>query len=89
MLDKKLKRKWCAALRGGKWRQIKKNYHDDTEDGRCCLGVLGEIIGGRPGCYCVLLNEHLEDTLQGRLARYNDEQGKSFSEIADWIEENL
>ena len=91
MLDKKLKRKWVAALRGGTWTQIIRNYRcGDT--GRCALGVLSETIS--PGVDPhIALGTHELDSISYdqwcRIVEMNDHQNRTFPEIADWIEENL
>ncbi len=40
-MDKKVKKQWVAALRGGKYKQTKSTLRD--EDGYCCLGVLCQL----------------------------------------------
>lgn len=97
-----LKQKWIDALRSGKYSQAKGRLEDGGS--YCCLGVLcvvaglkiakegdyvdgtalyegydpiWNIFGGRPG-----------ESPQDRLAPMNDE-GKSFSVIADYIEKNI
>lgn len=69
----------------------------------CCLGVLGEITqkdfiknvdelsldnGGGLLCYDIAEPMGLKGDIQSKLAEMNDD-GKSFDQIADWIEENL
>lgn len=98
-MDAELKAKWTAALRSGEYKQGK----GQLRDGRgkfCCLGVLcnvasmqisknGEspIVGGIEndyrGAFVPLIGEKYFD-----LYLMND-NGKSFPEIADYIETNL
>jgi hypothetical protein len=93
-MDAQLKAKWVEALRSGKYSQCKKRLTDGV--GHCCLGVLADAAGlqiGKevgddlPGGYIKF------DDLLGRdysmFPRMNDDEGKSFSEIADYIEANL
>src|SRR5688572_8236 len=50
-LDKRLKKKWVAALRSGKFKQGHEMLYRPPEEGAdedgkfCCLGVLGSVIG--------------------------------------------
>jgi hypothetical protein len=80
-MNHKIKRKWCAALRGGTWTQIKGQYHD-AEQGRCALGVLRDVLSNN-------VSDHIEGPARLKIAKMNDLDGKSFGEIADWIEGNL
>lgn len=41
-MDKKIKARWIKALRSGRYRQIQLDLAD-SENGRCCLGVLRTI----------------------------------------------
>lgn len=97
MLDADLKAKWVAALRSGEYRQAKNALK--TADGYCCLGVLCDIQGAdfdaifekfgslslseNPEQYLGMLGFH-----SSKLSQMND-GGKSFLEIAQYIEEHL
>ncbi len=93
MIDKKLKRRWVAALRGGSYEQVFGNCWDGSaldlappDNKRCALGVLYSILG-----ITRIYHDHLQvdpQTLM-QIVRLNDVERKSFDEIADWIEENL
>lgn len=100
-MDQKLKRKWVAALRSGKYKQGKNRLK--TKHGFCCLGVLRDVDD--PKCTRTT-NEGLLAPMDaerfglttGRmraLAGMNDGTGdydgarKSFKEIADYIARNL
>lgn len=113
-MDAKVKGKWLAALRSGKYRQGQSALaqRDSSKHVRyCCLGVLCEITpeAVRDASALSDLNysytygsdssdAYLPGSLrndvnitpkqQYALARMNDD-GVSFSEIADWIEERL
>jgi hypothetical protein len=41
----KLKAKWVAALRGGKYLQGKGELVNAERTHHCCVGVLGEVLG--------------------------------------------
>ena len=95
-LDPEIKANWLAALRGGNYCQTTGQLRREDEDGvsHCCLGVLGEVCGIPfvPG------NGYLwEDGEQGQLLDFEEQDkladmndgGKSFTEIADYIEANL
>lgn len=90
-------RKWVAALRSGKYAQcrgvLESKVLFDTADSSsyCCLGVLQQVepgIGSDGGLlYRPDLNRHIGCSLnQDELAKLNDDDGKTFSEIADFIE---
>jgi hypothetical protein len=98
MMDKDLKAKWVAELRGGKYKQA----HDCLRGNNrhCCLGVLCDIIDptawnrdswkGNP--LVIPLDEAakvgLSDYFVARLADMNDTR-YDFSQIADYIERKL
>ena len=91
-MDKELKAKWVTALRSGKYSQGKGAL---LRDGLyCCLGVLCEVQGRSDDWR--KWNIHPFENDQGPitfaqampLADMND-TGKSFPEIADYIEANL
>lgn len=100
-MNKELKAKWVAALRSGKYGQCQGVLRDF--DGYCCLGVLREIIAPRStdsdDDWAALSHDMSEmaglrrygigpNNEQETLAAMNDE-GKSFDEIADYIEKHL
>jgi hypothetical protein len=97
-MDAQLKANWIEALRSGKYQQAKSFLK--TDDGYCCLGVLCDIQGAdfdaineEFGSLSLSYNpkEYLgqvPETSASELAQMND-NGKSFSEIADYIEKNL
>lgn len=86
-MNHKLKRKWCAALRGGTWTQVRRKFYEG-ENGRCALTVLGEVVDpvANPR---ITVNDLVSAEHQELIMRMNDWRGKTFSEIADWIEENI
>ena len=43
-MNKKIKRKWISALRGGNWHQCFGRPRGQ-ENQRCALGVLAEVLG--------------------------------------------
>lgn len=97
-MDAKLKSKWAAALRSGKYRQT--DSYLEHEGGFCCLGVLCAIQGANinkllPGDEDRMtsalprgFNAGLSVKQRTHLAAMND-RGKNFYEIADCIEKNL
>lgn len=100
-MDGKLKSKWVKALRSGNYKQTKGKLKS-RNGGFCCIGVICDILGRRwewkDGDYVgnnIIVNEETKDfagdiwgdVLQP-LVQMNDD-GKSFSEIADYIEECL
>lgn len=86
----KLKAKWVEALRSGKYEQGK--YYLSDGGKFCCLGVLCDVRGLRPERNSDLYAYPLRDVLSFHdcevLAGMND-RGKSFAEIADYIEQHI
>lgn len=102
-LPEEFKKKWLESLRSGEYKQGTDIMYSKYSDGYCCLGVAGAICGASkeqmdrgyfdkdtdddiPVEYPDLL---LNADLRSTLICMNDTDQKSFSEIADWIEENL
>jgi len=93
-LPREFAEKWVAALRSGEYKQSTKNLYNDA--GYCCLGVACKIEGiSDDAMFGVVypnikwVPEHLQyNNLQIECANLNDQQHKSFPEIADWIEQN-
>lgn len=89
-------RKWIAALRSGEFKQAKERLYDKDCDGHCCLGVARNILKNS-SCQVnatksnkMLTRESFErafgNELQpSTLAGMND-NGQTFSQIADYIE---
>lgn len=88
-MDTELKAKWMAALRSGEYRQTTNTLCDELPmPSYCCLGVL-----------CVIAKQELDSSAYnwltkttrdyGPFVEMNDDQGKTFPEIADYIEKNL
>jgi hypothetical protein len=100
-----VKQKWCAALRSGEYRQGKgrlKRKERGVEE-FCCLGVLCDIYSKETGTPWLGQHMHqswlyphykvrewavVEEIKCDSLACMND-AGKSFEEIADYIETSL
>lgn len=100
-MNKEIKKQWVEALRSGRYRQTQNTLR--VNDGFCCLGVLCDLV--EPGLWEVngshfganispsalvrdIADLHDDDTI-AHLMDMNDSAGKSFAEIADYIEENL
>ena len=77
--------KWLDALRSGEYEQGTEHLYKDGK--YCCLGVALEVMNGFPTGYGDLTTK-LRTDLDERsaLIKMNDQQGKSFPEIADAIE---
>ena len=101
-MDPELKARWVAALRSGKYEQgVGGLKHNDKY---CCLGVLRMVMGGECRENETLLTEketeelwettNLNDVkvkiggILASLVNHNDD-GRTFAEIADAIEEQL
>ena len=101
-MNKEWKTKWIAALRSGKYKQTTGKLKH--EDGFCCLGVLCDISKlhvwadrNRYFTYDGSKDELPESVaalsevpynVQAYLGGLND-RGKTFEEIAQWIEDHL
>lgn len=91
-LDPELKAKWVEALRSGKYTQGKDRLQ--RSGCYCCLGVLQVIhpIPSETDDELLDITEAtklgLNFTAQAVLAAMNDE-GRSFEQIADYIEDAL
>lgn len=96
-----LKRKWIKALRSGKYEQGRERLR--SPHGFCCLGVLCDIVDpskwserklqgfsylGRIATLPPELFSAQDLTASSQLIVMND-SGKSFAEIADYIEANI
>ena len=100
-MNAELKAKWLAALRSGKYKQATRTLREPDSNNYCCLGVLCALAGMKwkkdiTGYYLhsqtltppPVKKAGLGVYEAGELAKMND-QGKSFAEIADYIEANL
>lgn len=92
MSDKQM---WIEALRSGDYEQGKAQLKNR---GRyCCLGVLAEELGildeegymVESGSHHYLPTSVLELEKQWPLSAMNDIEGKTFEEIADYLERTL
>lgn len=96
-MDAQLKRKWIEALRSGEYVQGHTFLLNDR-GAMCCLGVLATIQGcdledlpyqeRRTDTLPRGFNAGLDGGTREHLACMNDD-GKSFPEIADYIEKHL
>ena len=104
-LPAEFKKKWVAALRSGEYKQgmglLKGEDWNGGPFSYCCLGVACEVAGcknidgpfirkgagirGITKLPKILIGD---DGLPDKLAKMND-FGKSFKQIANWIEKNL
>lgn len=100
---KELKAEWIKALRSGKYKQMQSSITNECGTEHCCLGVLESVYYGKKITYRdfeghTLNNGYsLADEVFPRLTydvsltlqHMNDWEGKTFNEIADYIEANL
>lgn len=95
-------KKWCTALRSGKYKQTKGSLQDS--EGYCCLGVAvdlfvpdypkgstGYLQGALPSFaapeWLQKISSEVEEKEDYSLTYMNDKQGRTFNEIADVLEE--
>ena len=102
-MNKNVKVEWVKALRSGEYKQGR-GVLRSKEDEYCCLGVLCDVLGvqwkkkeeyweanNRVGSLSrkIRRETEMEPAKELVLQYLNDEEGKSFPEIANYIEENL
>lgn len=82
---------WTAALRSGKYKQTRGSIK--TPDGFCCLGVGQELLGWTEREDVADIFEWCKNSfnfsagnVSAKLIDMNDVQGKSFLEIADYLD---
>src|SRR6516225_1854768 len=89
-MNKKIKRKWISALRGGNWQQCFGRVRGQGNQ-RCALGVLAEVLEVHIDVYQVDLEPDLlglNEQQYDSIYLFNDDDQKSFEEIASLIEES-
>lgn len=100
-MDQELKAKWVEALRSGKYEQATGWLREGNR--YCCLGVLCDISGqgewepiNNPtqgykylGYVAVMPEEIAQFGEQETTLVLMNDRGKPFTDIADWIEQNL
>jgi hypothetical protein len=94
-MDAKLKADWVTALRSGGFEQCRDELHDGS--GFCCIGVGYQVLGN--DCEEILEEDDpteiaaaalgLSSDVEKKLVRMNDDEKRTFPEIADFIEANL
>lgn len=94
------KQPWVDALRSGQYKQGRLELHNTRDDTYCCLGVLqdvcakgGLVIDEAADSFYLHRSQadeqlELSKETQSELAKMND-GGKSFAQIADFIEQTL
>lgn len=102
-LPKEFAQKWVDALRSGEYGQTTGKLFAEGTCSYCCIGVAGHVLGvsnarllkgntNKLTAYAfedVFKSDPLPHGLQAELIIMNDDDGKNFTEIADWIEENV
>lgn len=91
-MDAQIKAKWIEALRGDKYEQNRNGIGQGER--LCCIGVGGRVVGLRDTdalWFTLEVGDRLglSDGQRRDLVSMNDEEGKSFAEIADYIESSL
>lgn len=103
-MDPEWKAKWLEALRSGRYEQGQ-GYLKNKKNKFCCLGVLCDLVDPTKWAYTYSAMSYEESRtwlpysikdmtrlvqmlVEDQLASMND-QGISFKEIANYIEENL
>ena len=88
-LEPNEKQTWIDALRSGQYKQgIRELYNEGTHC-YCVLGVHAALFNSADsiGLYW-LQKEEIPEEIQEMMVDMND-SGRSFEQLADWIEENL
>jgi|HubBroStandDraft_4_1064222.scaffolds.fasta_scaffold00027_30 hypothetical protein len=102
-MDATIKKKWVKALRSGRYKQTDSQLYDARIDAHCCLGVLCRVVRAeRDGEAFIwdgeidalelplplLAHVGMDGAQMGEVAKMNDD-GKTFKEIANYIERQL
>ena len=88
-MNPEIKARWLRDLRSGEFKQGLNMLRNEIDNEYCCLGVLCKSADVRWSYYILKDEVGVSDKVQSTLMALNDEEKKSFTEIADWIEENL
>ena len=101
-MNAEIKAKWCEALRSGAYPQTtqmmyRRQRFASYPHGYCCLGVLASVMGESDDAiegHGKLSEQQrvkagLSVTQQQTLIIMNDGRGKTFAEIADFVEQEL
>jgi hypothetical protein len=91
-IDKDIKEKWVEALRSGEFKQGRGQFQ--SRGALCCIAVGFSIVAPseditRHTTACGMDALGLTEKQKNALVLMNDDDGKSFAEIADYIEANL
>lgn len=93
MLDPDFKQKWLQALRSGEYQQGRFALHDATNNAHCCLGVAADLILQESDREMHIYDTEVYEGALGldaeeiqTLITLNDDEKKSFEQIADYIE---
>ncbi len=84
-----VKKAWVQALRSGEYKQFIGGWSSLDNKRHCCLDVLSCLAGNDRDQVIDLFDKAGASYIKMLLVRMNDQQGKSFDEIADYIEANL
>jgi hypothetical protein len=101
-MNKKVKAKWVAALRGGLYKQGFGQLRD-PEDRCCCLGVLCDVVAPKKwhrsyktfaewehgGQWALPCKSIISYSQAEEFILMNDKRKYSFKKIANWIDKNL
>lgn len=81
------KKAWVKALRSGKYKQCRGQLvrRGKDETSYCCLGVLNRIKHTAQSYDFLGLTQKEQDTL----VKLNDEEKRTFKQIANFIEKNI
>jgi hypothetical protein len=98
-MNQQVKEKWITALRSGEYTQAREFLR--TDYGYCCLGVLTDLYLKEVNEQWVPFGNHttipilvaiwadISQNSEDVLIQMNDTEGRTFNEIADYIQENL
>lgn len=93
-LPKEFAEKWVEALRSGEYKKFQYGYERDGC--YCAVGLAYKVNGYKFLTNGHLINEKQNDFIYNNhidiwknVTKLNDIEGKSFSEIADWLCANV
>lgn len=96
-MDRGLKARWVAALRGGEYEQGPFCLYRPETNKYCCLGILCKVIdkpvgvneGWIDGPFYAPVVEAIGRDATYTLSHLNDRNSQTFAQIADYIDANL
>lgn len=90
-MKRALRDKWLVALRSGEYPQARHALSREQGSSYCCIGVLGKVanVSLELDTYTVGEECGLKPTEISVLVDLNDDEGRDFPAIADYVERRI